>query len=341
VDYVEGNGGADDLVGGSSTPSGSAVPGTGVAASSGQPDTADVLWGGPADDTAIGDNGSVLRGAGTTPNKVFDRLGSAASATRVQQRQVLLYDLGNGQTSPPATLFGGDWVSGGSEVDVLWGQDGDDAVSGGPGADYAEGNGGDDAMRGDALLTDPVTNAGFAVPAQPVAAWRPHPTTDAALLEGSGANGQDDLIGGSGRQRFRDDVNGGANDRVEGNGADDMALGDNGTLLRVVSGANGSAVEAVDAARYSEDAGPPARRLPVPSRRPGRNRVQRHDPLLHRFGRPGHAVHLRAVMGVRRRRRLGRRRRRPRLGPGRRGHHPRRQWERRPVRRARRRLTPA
>jgi Ca2+-binding RTX toxin-like protein len=257
TDFVEGNADEDDLVGGSSTPNGSSVPGTGTQTSSGQPDAGDVLWGGPSDDAAIGDNGAVLRGDAIVPNAVFDRLGAIPS-TRVQRRQVVLYDLGDGQAAPPGSRFGADWVSGGSEVDLLWGQDGGDAISGGPGADYAEGNGGDDAIRGDALLTDAVTNTGFTIPAQPAAAWKPHPATGPELLEGSGADGQDDLIGGSSRQRFRDETGGGANDLIEGNGEGDMILADDGTLLRVVTGADGAAAETVDAARYAEG-------VPLPS----------------------------------------------------------------------------
>lgn len=58
------------------------------------------------------------------------------------------------------------------------------------------------------------------------------------------------------RQRFRDDIDEGDNDLVEGNGGGDIVLGGNGTLLRVTSRDEGSVEEAVDAARYPADATP-------------------------------------------------------------------------------------
>ena len=75
VDWVEGDLGDDDLVGGSSTP---CRVGSGDT-TSGQPDTDDAVFGGPGDDVVLGDNGLVLRPvAGQAPTSVTVRLGEHA-----------------------------------------------------------------------------------------------------------------------------------------------------------------------------------------------------------------------------------------------------------------------
>ena len=147
TDWLEGNAGSDDLTGGSSTPL-SVVS----ASTTGQPDTADAIFGGPGDDVAVGDNAQVTRpDAGETPTRATVRLGSTPG-TDATKRVVALFDLGSGAgrlTEPAATRYGADQVSGGEGVDVVWGQDGGDALSGGAGDDYVEGNGGQDQIRGD------------------------------------------------------------------------------------------------------------------------------------------------------------------------------------------------
>jgi Ca2+-binding RTX toxin-like protein len=187
-----------------------------------------------------GDNGLVLRIGSRT--RTTDRLGSTAG-TRMDSRSIQLFDLNgpNFLTAGPANRYGNDLVSGGAGVDVEYGQDGNDAVSGGPGADYMEGNGGADNLRGDLTLADP--SGRVAVPAL-ATVW---PGTASALdqLEGTGADGQDDQVGGSGIAAFRDGA-----DSIEGNGAADFQLGDNGTMARDVQGTDGSATERKFVERY-------------------------------------------------------------------------------------------
>lgn len=248
TDWLEGNLDDDDLVGGSSTP----MSGTGDA-TQGQPDDADAVFGGPGDDVGIGDNGQVLRPAtGTTPTRATLRLGSTDGVT-MAPRRVEMWDRLAGSTylvSPSMARYGGDQLSGGEGVDVLWGQDGDDAVSGGAHDDYVEGNGGDDVIRGDAALTDP-SERGLQVTELDDSDW-PGPATlvgerDGALLPA----GQDDLIGGTTTPGFRD-----GDDAVEGNGADDVVLGDNGSLVRTLEGDPGSQTETVYSDRYPDGAAP-------------------------------------------------------------------------------------
>jgi Ca2+-binding RTX toxin-like protein len=247
VDWVEGNLGSDDLVGGSSTP----LAGTGDA-TSGQPDAADSLNGGPGDDVVLGDNGQLLRLLpGDSPTRVTVRLGSTAGEA-MPERIVERYDLrvgGSLLTAPDADRFGGDRISGGEGVDVLFGQDGRDFVSGGADGDYVEGSGGADVVRGDLALddaSDHTTTVPLADPGWPGSASGPDQLTGATT-----PHGQDDLIGGSSIRGFRDTA-----DAIEGNGAGDVVLGDNGTLLRTLQGDPGSHTEQVYTDRYPDDAVP-------------------------------------------------------------------------------------
>ena len=260
VDWVEGDLGDDDLVGGSSTPSGGSGPTT-----AGQPDTDDAVFGGPGDDVALGDNGQVLRpAAGQAPTSVTLRLGSTsgtAMTPRVLQPWDRMVTAGHLET-PTAARWGFDRISGGDGVDVLTGQDGNDAMSGDSGADYLEGNGGSDALFGD-LPLGAASEHGTTVLAL-TAAW-PGSASPASLLIGTEtAPGQDDLIGGTSTPAYRDGP-----DTIEGNGADDVALGDNGSLLRTLSGAPGGQSERVYADRYPDGA--------VPS---DATRSRTHDPAL-------------------------------------------------------------
>ncbi|WP_328988917.1 calcium-binding protein [Kribbella sp. NBC_01245] len=241
-DWVEGDLADDDLVGGSSVP----LAGAG-ANRTGQPDTADAVFGGPGDDVVAGDNGQVLRPAvGQTPTRATVRLGTEPGelmAGRIVDR----YDLA---ALPSAAQFGADRLSGGEGVDTIWGQDGGDFISGGAHADYAEGNGGADVLRGDLSLageSDLTTVVPLADPGWPGSA------SAAALLEGAlTPDGQDDLIGGSSAKGFRD-----TGDTIEADGAADVVLGDNGTLMRTVTGPAGARVEMVYADRYPNGT-PPA-----------------------------------------------------------------------------------
>ncbi|TYB99389.1 calcium-binding protein [Micromonospora sp. WP24] len=250
-DWVEGNHGDDDLVGGSST----AYDGTG-AATTGQPDTADAVFGGPGSDAAIGDNGAVLRPLpGETPTSVTVRLGSGGAP--FGPRIVVLLD----RAAVGVDRHGGDRVSGGDGVDTLWGQDGADALTGDGGGDYVEGNGGADVLRGDAALGA----AGHSeVTPLPDAGWPGTPSAAEALTGTGEPAGQDDLIGGSAAPGFRD-----TGDLIEGNGGADVLLGDNGSLLRTVVTGNGQPTERVYTERY------PAGAVPA-----GATVARTHDPAL-------------------------------------------------------------
>ncbi|MFF4808551.1 hypothetical protein ACFY03_10075 [Micromonospora chersina] len=237
-DWVEGDAGDDDLVGGSST----AYDGTG-AATTGQPDTADAVFGGPGSDAVIGDNGAVLRPLpGEQPTAVTVRLG--ADGAPFGPRIVVLLD--RAAVSP--NRFGADRISGGDGVDTLWGQDGDDALTGDGNGDYLEGNGGADTLRGDTALG---AAGRTTVAPLPDPGWPGDPAAPADLVGAGAPAGQDDLIGGSAAAGFRD-----TGDVVEGNGADDVVLGDNGSLLRTVTTVDGKAAERVYTERYPTGAVP-------------------------------------------------------------------------------------
>ncbi|MFI7463510.1 hypothetical protein [Nonomuraea sp. NPDC049646] len=260
VDWVEGDQGDDDLVGGTHT----------TAA-----DAADALYGGPGDDVVAGDNAVVtLTG---TPARATVRIGSAGTPMTPRAVTLLAADAGEGSrkgategpgdgsgegsrkgsTEGSGDGAGADRVSGGAGVDVLWGQGGDDQLSGGGQGDYAEGGDGADQIRGDLPLTAesahtttrPLTDPG----------WRGDPS-GAADLEGDDAPGQDDLIGGSARQAAADGA-----DAIEGGGGADVLLGDNGSLVRTVTGD----AEKVYTERY------PAGQAPADA-----TRVRGHDPAL-------------------------------------------------------------
>ncbi|MDX6273890.1 MAG: hypothetical protein QOJ92_1100 [Frankiales bacterium] len=217
TDWLEGGDGSDDLVGGSS-----AIKSGSSASAQGQPDAADYVWGQAGDDVETGDNAIVTR-VGPFNDLTF-RIG--VGGTIEERRAMRLLDLDNGGilTAPSSIRYGGDFLSGQGDTDVLLGQDGSDRISGGSGDDYAEGQGNavgvgnEDKLWGDASL---VFASG--VPSQ--ATWPGAPST--GYDSDGGTDGQDDLIGGKSQQGFRD-----ANDEVHGNGNSDYILGDNGTSVR-------------------------------------------------------------------------------------------------------------
>ncbi|MCX2947152.1 calcium-binding protein [Lentzea sp. NEAU-D7] len=239
VDWIEGDEGDDDLVGGNST----SLSGAGDT-TAGQLDASDAVFGGPGNDVAIGDNGVVLRPAqGETPTRATIRL-APSGGNPMAQRIVQRYDLQAG----PADRFGDDRMSGGSGVDVQWGQDGGDFLTGDGDADYLEGNGGGDVLRGDRGLGSPSSET-TVVPLDD-ADW-PGSSSGPDQLVGTAPDGQDDMIGGSTIQGFRD-----GGDAFEGNGEDDVQLGDNGSLKRTPQGQPGSMTEQVYTERYKSGAVP-------------------------------------------------------------------------------------
>jgi len=242
-DWIEGDTGDDDLIGGSSTPQSGSGDTT-----VGQFDSGDAVYGGPGDDAVIGDNARLLRIGDRT--RTFDRLGSTAG-TRMTARNLALFDLGaNYLTTPSANRFGDDRLSGGGNVDVIYGQDGNDQISGGPSNDYLEGNGGIDILQGDRLLFTAMAGRPATTQLVPNPAW-PGVPSGAVDLEGSGPDGQDDQLGGSSLKNFRDD-----GDFVEGDGEGDFQLGDNGVLKRDLQGAEPNTADRLFLKRYPANAVP-------------------------------------------------------------------------------------
>jgi Ca2+-binding RTX toxin-like protein len=258
-DRVDGDGGDDDLVGGSST---RLIPGAATDAASGQFDAGDQLFGGSGNDVITGDNGVVNRVTSSSDSGVFydvtRNLRGPAKGALIAARYLQALDLNNAGsylTPPLAARYGDDQASGGDGTDVILGQDGNDALSGGSGDDYVEGNGGTDTVRGDLPLTATAplsttdiagrttnaesTVAPFANPGWP-SILPPDTSTDDQSGPG-GTDGQDDLIGGSSLQGFRD-----GDDVVEGDGAADTILGDNGTLVRSLKEASYSGYATYD-----------------------------------------------------------------------------------------------
>lgn len=213
-DWLEGGEGSDDLVGGSSAINGA----DSGAAAKGQPDGADVVWGQGGDDLVAGDNAVLTRVAPFDPLTV--RVGTGTA--KIEPRSLRLLDRSNGGllNPPDAIRFGADLISGQAGVDVLLGQDGADVISGGGDDDYVEGQGGADTVYGDAALSP--------VPAEPTG-LRGSASPGFAL--DSAPEGQDDLLGGSSTQGFRD-----TSDVIHGNGSSDFVLGDNGTVKRDILG---------------------------------------------------------------------------------------------------------
>jgi Ca2+-binding RTX toxin-like protein len=263
-DFVEGDTGDDDIVGGGST-----ILGGADQAAQGTKDAGDVLFGGAGNDVATGDNAVVVRVGPASPDanyttKFTDRLnvdGSALDTKRWLRRLDL--SVGGSLLTEPSNRFGGDRISGGTGVDVLFGQDGPDLISGGPNDDYVEGNGGADTIRGDALLSDAAVTNTFppsspsdptdqivnetTIPTYDPTTWVGTAGSATDLVGGTGPDGQDDLIGGSTLQGFRD-----GNDAIQGDGQADFELGDNGALVRDYSAPDGSGFRhyAVYNARY-------------------------------------------------------------------------------------------
>jgi Ca2+-binding RTX toxin-like protein len=226
-DWIEGNAGDDDLVGGSSI----IRDGTTGDAAEGQRDIGDVVYGGTGDDLITGDNAVTDRVG--TPSPYLFRIGSGG--TLETQRSLRLLDLkwgANYLTPPSRTVAGDDELAGGAGVDVVFGQDGNDLISGGADDDYAEGNGGTDTIYGDRTFAD----IGHTI-TPPGTGW---PGSSSGEADDGSPDGQDDLIGGSSIQVFRD-----ANDFVHGDGEADLILGDGGTAVRDIVDAQGTLVTTV------------------------------------------------------------------------------------------------
>ncbi len=193
-DDLEGNGGSDEVYGEVGTDN--IIGGSSQVVSGtglGSVGRPDV-----GDDLFGGTSDDVIAG----DNAIVLRAGIAVTNTEITEgrtgvspRGIQLLDLGY---SPDLDNSGGDTISGGADPDVILGQDDEDLIHGDDGDDYTEGGQDNDTVYGD--------------------------------------NGEDDLVGGGhvvqagvgqGRDGQLD-----SGDTVYGGDAGDIALGDNGQILR-------------------------------------------------------------------------------------------------------------
>ena len=191
ADYIEGNdgndtirgeAGGDDIVGGGSADDGVIDAdriGTGL-----DDEGETSLEGGPGRDWIAGDNAR------------FDRvLGNGLDYPDPGVTPIQLFDLGTTAAAAAPGAYGGDSISGGDDVDLIFGQGGDDTATGGDAGDYIEGNDGDDTITGgegsDALIGGGSASDGLIVQGR----------LGAGLLDG----GETNISGGLGRDSIAGD----------------------------------------------------------------------------------------------------------------------------------------
>lgn len=218
-DVIHGDAGADDVGGGTGRIYRMAGgietqdPASGV---DGRLDGADTIFGDGGGDALAGDN-TVIERALQGGQWILDDLHSP-DAEDVVRRVTRLRDVATITDAAALTngTSGGDTIYGNEGVDVAYGQGGEDTIQGNAGDDHLEGNAADDTITGDA--------------------------------------GRDDVIGGTGRT-FSNDESTAANGRIDNASGDDAAsdtlaggdsaggvaaddddviLGDNGTVDRVL-----------------------------------------------------------------------------------------------------------
>ncbi|MFC1542035.1 calcium-binding protein, partial [Candidatus Latescibacterota bacterium] len=246
VDVMYGGTGDDDLIGGHNVAGGQ--------------DSGDRIDGGMDDDVIAGDNADVLRrgdalsprirvlsgdriyGENTGDDGVAMVTGVAQlNPTGVEERIIVLLD--HTDTTNP-TLYGSDYIAGGIDDDVIFGQLGNDTIQGdgsidlevaafrdtdgmlvvnasleseGDGDDYIEGGGDTDLVFGN-LGQDDIIGGSSNLFGQDTPEKRP--------------DGSDLLFGGAGTDIARNDA---GDESARGHARDaDVILGDNGTILRLV-----------------------------------------------------------------------------------------------------------
>ena len=150
----------------------------------------------------------------------------------------------NGKTD----TSGKDVVAAGEGVDVGYGQDKDDQVLGGTGQDQLEGMGGADIVLGDSTTSIIATEAAAEIAARggiyPVPSPLPQGESAEPGLSGlGGIADQDDILGGTAKAAALD-----GGDLLAGEGGADFLLGDNGQLIRTVSGGAFTTFTAYDGA---------------------------------------------------------------------------------------------
>ena len=239
-DTILGGDGDDDIIGGHNV--------------SGGTDDGDRIDGGAQNDVIAGDNATILR-RGDTVSPRIRRLSGAAiynladgsaqitaqaqsNPTQVASRDIVLLD----QSATPAPMtFGNDFIAGGANNDVIFGQLGDDTIQG------------DGSIDLDVTTTTPSAE---------------NPTTDGDdYIEGNGGNdlifgnlGQDDLIGGSSdlfsltsadqRPDGSDTIFGGAGTQIARNNAGEVSAERHARDADTIAGDNANIYRLVDAGGF-------------------------------------------------------------------------------------------
>ncbi|MBD3648098.1 MAG: calcium-binding protein, partial [Pseudomonadales bacterium] len=238
-DVLYGNAGDDDIIGGHNVADGY--------------DGDDMIDGGADNDVIAGDNALILRTGSSVDTRMrvlsgdqlYNANGDSLVTAYAQEdptgrevREVVIYNHGDG--ADPVS-FGADYIAGGAEDDVIFGQMGDDVIQGDgaialdvlagmasvedfagvdrDGDDYIEGNGGDDIIFGNLGQDDIIGDSSNLYLGLDDVTNRP--------------TGADTIYGGAGTRVDRNTI-GGNHTRDA-----DTILGDNGIINRIV-GTNGT-----------------------------------------------------------------------------------------------------
>ncbi len=243
-DYMFGDEDDDDLIGGHNVVGGIDELDT-------SPGLNDIMDGGSGDDTLAGDNAEILRRTDAVSPRIralngetlYDANGDAdvdethqANPSGARGRDITLLDHSD---SPTPYTFGNDYMAGGPDEDVMFGQLGNDMIQGDAsvgevvsntdpsvegvddGDDYIEGNGDDDLIFGN-LGQDDIVGGSSDLFGLTTSSERPDDC--------------DIIFGGAGTRIARNDP-GDESDDGHANDAD-YILGDNGNIFRIV-GTNG------------------------------------------------------------------------------------------------------
>lgn len=204
-DAISGNVGEDDILGGTGR-----VNLDGPSGTDGRFDGGDAISGeaGTGDGGSEGDGGDVVLGDNAVLERPLDGAGKwrTSKANGVTSRRYVVRDLATLTSTPAAGTSGGDTVYGNDNDDVLYGQGGVDAVSGGAGDDYIEGNTAGDTLNGGPDQDDIIGGTGRAIDEETWIETTPPQQGEDGRLDG--------------------------NDTINGGGAADFELGDNGLIQR-------------------------------------------------------------------------------------------------------------
>jgi Ca2+-binding RTX toxin-like protein len=213
-DYIEANAGADSAAGGAGEDD--ILGGTGRVnldgpnGTDGRFDGGDLISGegGTVDGAAEGSAGDVILGDNAVLERPLDGAGKwrTSKANGVTTRRYVVRDLDVIGGLSAAGTSGGDTVYGNDNDDVLYGQGGVDVVNGGAGDDYIEGNNGGDTLNGGPDQDDLIGGTGRSVDEE---TW---------IETAPPQQGSDGRLDG--------------NDTINGGGAADFELGDNGLIQR-------------------------------------------------------------------------------------------------------------